>query len=426
MGSIEEIKTAIIEREEDILKKFREERIVERENLKVVKERIHTDVANIITGVRRCGKSIFAFQLFQNEKFGYVNFEDERLEISSKELNKVLEAIYSLKGKVDILVFDEIQNVNGWERFVARLLPAKKVVITGSNARLLSRELATFLTGRHIDHTLFPFSFREYLEFNDVKISERDFYLTESIAKIKNLLFEYLKKGGFPLVKKLGTLFLTENYRDVIERDIVQRFKVKNDKTLREISKFIISNSANEITYNSLGNSFGVSVRTISKWVEYLKMAFLVFELQRFSPKLRQQFMAPRKVYCVDNGITNVIGFKISENLGKLMENLVAVELLRRKSYWFDEWEIYYWKNHQQNEIDFVVKEKSDIKQLIQVTYASKKDEIERREIRSLIKGSGEFKCNDLLIITWDYEDELKFNSKTIKCIPLWKWLLRL
>lgn len=421
---IEEIKVAIVEREESMLRKFREEKIVDRENLDVVKRRIGRDVANIIVGVRRCGKSIFAFQLSRGEKFGYVNFEDERLDVSAKELNKVLEAIYSIKGEVDLLILDEIQNIDGWEKFVARILPTKKVVITGSNARLLSGELATFLTGRHVNYNLFPFSFREYLSFKDVSLSGRDIYLTENIAKVKKLLEEYLKRGGFPLAEKFGSIFLSENYKDIVERDVIQRFNIKNARTFKEFSRYLVSNSANEITYNSLKNLFGVSVRTISQWMDYLEAAFLFIELKRFSPKLKQQVLAPRKVYCIDNGIISSMAFRISENLGRLMENLVAVELERRKSYWYSDWEIFYWKDYRQREVDFVVKDGLRVRQLIQVTYASGEDEIDRREIEALIKASDDLKCKDLLVITWNYEDEIEVESKKIKFLPLWRWLL--
>ncbi|MBU5678838.1 MAG: ATP-binding protein [Candidatus Aenigmatarchaeota archaeon] len=423
---IEEIKSAIIEREEEMKRKFKEENIVKRENLNFVKDRIVRDVANIILGIRRCGKSIFAFQLSEDENFGYINFEDERLEIDAKELNKVLEALYSIKGNVDLLIFDEIQNIPGWERFVARILSTKKVIITGSNARLLSKELSTFLTGRHINYELFPFSFREYLTFNNIDFSKREFYITERIVKIKKLASDYLKKGGFPLVEKLGRIFIVENYKDIVERDVIQRFNIKNNRTFKEFSRFLVSNSSNEITYNSLRNFLKVSVRTISKWVDHLESAFLFFILERFSPKIKEQILAPKKIYCADNGIITSVSFRTSENFGKLMENLVAIELQRRKSYWFGKQEIFYFKDYQQNEVDFVLKEGLKIKQLIQVTYASSKDEIEKRELKALLKASKLLRCKNLLIITWDYEGEIKVENKKIVFKPLWKWLLNI
>jgi predicted AAA+ superfamily ATPase len=312
--------------------------------------------------------------------------------------------------------------VNGWERFVSRILPTKKVIITGSNARLMSKEFSTFLTGRHINFELFPFSFREYLFLNNFS---PNIYLTKDIAKTKNLLVEYLKMGGFPLTYKVGRYFLSENYRDIVERDVVQRYNIRVRNALKDLAKYYISNCAQEVSFNKLKNILNLkSVHTVKNYSLYLSAAYLVFLLEKYSPKLKESIIAPKKVYCIDNGIVNTIGFKIAENLGNFMENLVAIELLRRRSYWFKEWEVYYWKDSQQNEVDFLIKEGLGVKQLIQVTYASGKDEVESREIKSLIKASDQLNCRDLQIITWDYEDELKLENRVIKFLPLWKWLI--
>jgi predicted AAA+ superfamily ATPase len=421
MVAIEIIKRAIVDKEEELKQKIAAENIIKRE-LKIGK--ISTDVASVITGVRRCGKSILAFLLTADKPSVYVNFEDERLQLKLEELNLILEAIFSLKGEVEFIVFDEIQYIKGWEKFVSRILPTRKIVITGSNARLLSKEFSTFLTGRHVDYNLFPFSFREYLLYKNF---HPNIYLTKDISRTKDLLIEYARIGGFPLTYKLGTSFLAENYRDIIERDVIQRYNVKYKTVLKELGRYYVSNATEEISFNKLKNILNVkSVQTIRDYSQYLSNAYLIFILERYSPKLKQQMIAPKKVYCIDNGIITTISFKISEDFGKLMENLVGIELLRRKSYWYKNIEIFYWKDYQQNEVDFVLKEKSAIKQLIQVTYASSKDEIEKREIKSLIKASELLKCKDLLVITWDYEDELRVENKIVKFIPLWKWLLQL
>ncbi|MEM2935214.1 MAG: DUF4143 domain-containing protein, partial [Candidatus Thermoplasmatota archaeon] len=167
------------------------------------------------------------------------------------------------------------------------------------------------------------------------------------------------------------------------------------------------------------------SVHTIKDYSIYLSNAYLIFLIERYSPKLKERFIAPKKVYCLDNGIINTMGFKLSENFGGLIENLVAIELLRRKSYWFKNWEIYYWKDSQQNEVDFVIKEGIKVKNLVQITYASGRDEVERREINSLIKASQQLNCKDLKIITWDYEDKLKIGNRVIDFLPLWKWIMQ-
>jgi uncharacterized protein len=419
VAAIEAIKRAIVDKEEELKQKIATENIIKRE-LKITE--ISTDVASIITGVRRCGKSILTFLLTLDKPSVYVNFEDERLQVKLEELNLILEAAHSLKGEVEFIVFDEIQYIKGWERFVSRILPTRKIVITGSNARLLSKEFSTFLTGRHVDYELFPFSFREYLKY---KNSHPNIYLTKDISKTKDFLIEYIKIGGFPLAYKTGRNFLAENYRDIIERDVIQRYNIKYKTVLKELGRYYVSNAAKEISFNKLKNILNVkSVQTIRDYSQYLSNAYLIFILERYSPKLKQQMIAPKKVYCIDNGIVTTIGFKISEDFGKLMENLVGIELLRRKSYWYKNVEVFYWKDYQQNEVDFVIKEGLEIKQLIQVTYASSKDEIEKREIRALLKAGKLLKCKNLLIITWDYEDEIKINNKIIKCLPLWKWLL--
>ncbi|MBC7091929.1 MAG: ATP-binding protein, partial [Nitrososphaeria archaeon] len=274
------------------------------------------DVANVITGVRRCGKSILAFLLTQKGKAAYVNFEDERLQLRQEELNTVLEAIMSLKGEVEFIVLDEIQYVSGWERFVSRILPTKKIIVTGSNARLMSKEFSTFLTGRHISFELFPFSFREYLAYNGFR---PNIYLTRDVARTKSFLIEYIKIGGFPLAYKVGRYFLSENYKDIVERDVVQRYNIKFKSALKDLSRYYISNCAQEISFNRLKNILNLkSVHTVKDYTLYLSNAYLIFLIEKYSPKLKESIIAPKKVYCIDNGIVNTIGFKISENLGSL------------------------------------------------------------------------------------------------------------
>ncbi len=422
MVEMDLIKMCIVENERVLQEKFSEENIIDREIRKSIERNIGTDVAVFITGVRRCGKSILTYLISKNKKAAYVNFEDERLSIKGGELNKVMEAIYSLKGKIGFFVFDEIQNIEGWEKFIARIIKNKKVIITGSNARLLSKELSSFLTGRHIDFVLFPFSFKEFLKYVNF---EPNIYLTENISRLKDYLSEYLVKGGFPLSLRLGNLFLINNYKDIVERDVVERYKIKYPKTLKEIAKYLISNSSSEISFNKLKKMLNIkSVHTVKNYISYLENAYLIFLIERFSPKLKEQFLAPKKVYCIDNGIITALSFKLSQNKGKLMENLVAIELLRRKFYFHPDYEIYYWKDYQQREVDFVVKKEDRIKYLIQVCFSVDEINTREREIKSLMKADKELKSEKMLIITWDTEEKIKINGKIIELIPLWKWLL--
>lgn len=426
MISTELVKSVVAEQEGEMIEKFKRENIIERENQNAVADYLKPNIALIITGLRRTGKSVFSFSILKGKKYGYINFEDERLSnLNVNEMNRVLEAIYSLKGNVETFLFDEIQNIYGWEKFISRLVPNHRIIITGSNATLMSRELATYLTGRHLDFTLFPFSFREYLYFKNFTPEKQDIYITSSIAKIKEYLNEYMKIGGIPEGISIGKKFILQLENDIVERDIVQRYKIRHVKKLKELSHYLLTNFSSEISYNKIKNILNIrSVTTVSNWVDYISSSYLVFELNKYSTKLKEQMLSSKKVYCLDSGIINSLSFKTSENWGRLMENLVSVELLRRKSYWHNEWEIFYFKDYQQNEVDFLIREGYAVKELIQVSYANGFDEIEKREYRSLIKASDLLRCNELKIITWDYEDVKNIDGKRVNFIPLWKWLI--
>ncbi len=426
MISTELIKSVIAEQEVEMVEKFKKENIIERENQSTITDYLKPNIALIITGLRRTGKSVFSFSILKGKNFGYINFEDERLsDLNANEMNRVLEAIYSLKGNVETFLFDEIQNVYGWEKFISRLVPNHRIIITGSNATLMSRELATHLTGRHLDFMLFPFSFREYLRFNNFTPKKDDIYITASIAKIKEHLNGYIKAGGIPEGINIGKRFILQLENDIIEKDVIQRYKIKYRKKLKELSHYLLSNFSSEISYNKMKNVLGVrSATTVSNWMDYISSSYLIFELNKYSPKLKEQMLSSKKVYSLDNGLINSLSFKTSENFGRLMENLVAVELFRRKSYWHNEWEVFYFKDYQQNEVDFLVKEGYTVKELVQVSYANSFDEIEKREYRSLIKASYLLGCNELKIITWDYDDIKNIDSKRVNFIPLWKWLI--
>lgn len=428
--NVEELKKIITDQKEEINEIFEKEKIIDRcvPNEKLANVLKYPNILAIL-GVRRSGKSIYSTLFLKGKNYGYLNFDDERIAgIEARELNLFLQAFYELYGTdLEYLILDEIQNVDKWELFANRLRRTKKVILTGSNAKLLSGELATHLTGRYIDFTIYPFSFGEFLEIKGIKVKKEDFYSTKRTAEIKKEIREYLSLGGFPEVHKFGKPILIKIYEDIIQKDILLRYKIKNKRAFREIAKYLISNFSDEITFTKLKNITSIkNVHTVKNYVDYLSTAYLTFILERFSFKLKKQTIAPKKVYCIDTGIINSVAFRISENWGAIMENLVAIELLRRKSYWQPDLEIYYWKDHQQKEVDFVLKEGLKVKQLIQVTYSSDRDEIERREIKSLLKSSEELKCKDLLIITWDYEDEIYINDTKIRCLPLWKWLLSL
>jgi len=417
---LETLKRIIGSQREDIEEKFRNEKIIERDKIEYVKKFLNYPNILALLGVRRSGKSIFSILLSKQlkENIGYINFIDERLvNVKTEDLDKILQAFYELYGNISLIILDEVQNVYGWELFVNRLRTTKKLIITGSNSKLLSGELATHLTGRHIDFTLYPLSFKEILDFKP------NIYSTKDIAKIKNSLRKYIKGSGFPEFFKFGREIVTEIYNDILTKDCLRRHKIREEKSFRELAFYLASNFSNEFTYSKLSKITKIKdVHTLKNYVSYLEESYLIKVLERYSPKLKQQIIAPKKAYVVDHGFCNFISFNISKNKGRLFENLVCVELLRRSR--DERKEIYYWKDYQQKEVDFVVKEGLKVKQLIQVCYDISDLETKEREIKGLLKASKELRCKSLLVITDDYEAEEKIENKTIKFIPLWKWLL--
>lgn len=419
MGA-EFMKGIISDQREEIAELLEKRKTVERE---VPKERLlkllsHPNILAIL-GVRRCGKSVLSLMLLKGQKYGYMNFDDERLfGIEAKDLNSVLQAFYELYGSgLEYVILDEIQNVAGWELFANRLRRTKKVVLTGSNAKLLSGELATHLTGRYADFILYPFSFKEFLGMKGMR---GDAYSTRGVAEVKGALKEYAAVGGFPEAAVFGREAAARIYEDILYKDIIKRHGIKNKRALSETARYLVSNFSGEFTFRKLREVAGIrSVHTVKNYVGYLESSYLLLVVKRFSFKLKEQIIAPKKVYCIDTGMINAVAFRMSEDNGRLMENLVAVELHRRKSY-FGGGEVYYWKDHQQREVDFVIKRREAVEELVQVSYASRKEDVKERETTALLRASQELKCRKMTVITWDYEGAVG----EIKCTPLWKWLL--
>ncbi len=418
-----DLKSVIKEQRQELQQIEKKEHLIAREKLHEAQAFLKHPNILVVTGVRRCGKSIFSYLMEKDYKFAYINFDDERLYgLGREDLNKVLEAFYELYGEVEYIILDEVQNVSGWELFANRLRRTKKVILTGSNSNLLSGELATHLTGRYLDIHLLPFSFREFLLLKQFHFSS--VYTTEEKAKILNYLNEYLEAGGFPETHKFGKSILVKIYEDILTKDVLFRHQIKKIEPLKKLARYLITNSAEEITYSRLSKIFDIKhVSTVSNWIGYLEDTFLIFRLERFSFKLKQQFIAPKKVYCIDSGMVETMGFKFSENKGKMLETVVAIELQRKKHSTLD-MEIYYWKDAWQNEVDFVLKKGKRVSELFQVSYAEDKLGIREREISGLLKASTELKCNVLKIITWNYETVETIGGKKVEFVPLWKWLL--
>lgn len=413
-----DFKSIIKEQREELERIEREETIIVREKLPEAKRVLNYPNILAVLGIRRCGKSLFAYLLAKGSNAGYINFDDERLiEMKNEDFDRILTSFYELYGDIEYIILDEVQNIKNWELFANRLRRTKKVVITGSNSKLLAGELSTHLTGRYIDLELYPFSFKEYLLKKG--ISENKAYTTKEKAEVLNSLKEYIQIGGFPEAYKFGKAMISRIYEDILTKDILLRHRITKMEELKKLAHYLITNSSQETTYTKLSKILGIRhIVTISKWISYLENSFLIFKVEKFDFKLKQQFIAPKKFYCIDTGLINCIGFQFSDNLGRLIENAVALELQRRKEK--PQSKLYYWKDYQQHEVDFVIKNETKIKELIQVTYASSKNDLPEREVRSILKAGKELKCRTLTIITWDYEAE----EENIRYIPLWRWLL--
>ncbi len=412
----------IIERQKKEIEEKLKQTIIDREILKKLRKNLENDIIKVLTGIRRSGKSTLAILLLKDKNFGYVNFDEK--ELTKQRLDDILSAVNEAYGDVKFLLFDEVQNVNGWELWVNSLQRrGYNLIITGSNAKLLSKELATHLTGRYLEFENYPFNFREFLRCENFDVEDIK-YSKEKQGKLKNLLRKYLEVGGFPeyVLKNLDKDYLETLFNSVIYADVVKRWNVKYPTKIEDLARYLISIHSREYTATKLRNILGFrSTLTVEKYVKYLEEAYLIFSLERFSFKPKEFLKMPKKVYVVDLGLANTISARVTQDISRLMENLVFLELKIRGLK--ENRQIFYLKVNDK-EVDFVIKEGLRINQLIQVTYASNKDEIEKREIKSLIKACEMLKCNDLLLITWNYEDEIKIKNKIIRCLPLWKWLL--
>ncbi len=387
--------------------------------------------ATSIVGPRRAGKTYYLkFLAKKFSSFFYVDFENIIFrKIEPLEIFEILALYTEVTGeKPKILFLDEIQNLKEWQSVVRSLIDRGYIpIITGSSSKLLSREIATQLRGRTLSYLLLPFSFREYLfEFKRVRI-KRFFSLSEE-AKIKKNLRDYLFFTSYPEILITGNKrLLNEYYTTIFYRDFVERFGLKSVELAKFIFNFFLQNFSKEFSINKIANflkSQGIRFgkNTIYNYVEKLPETLNVFFVERAEKSIYKRLW-PRKVYICDLGLADIVSF--SKDFGKRMENTVFLELLRKTNE-NPLLEIYYWKDYQQREVDFLVKEGLRIKKLIQVTYTSGLDEIERRELKSLVKAYDLFKKDkpELLIISWDFEDEIKFEGKKIRLIPLWKWLL--
>ena len=352
----------------------------------------------------------------------FLSFDDDRLiHFTVEDFQLLYDVFMEDFGAQHTFYLDEPQLIAGWERFVDRLYKhGNKVYVTGSNAFMLSKELGTLLTGRHLTHELYPMSLREYASMKEVGIAPKDFYTTEGRAKLSNLQTGFLKEGGFPQYLSTGDpRYLRELYNDIIFRDLVVRNKLPSEKPIKEVTYYLASNFTHKFTYQSIAKATKIkSPETINAYIGYLEECYLVGVLTKYDHKVGEQIKSPKKVYFIDNGLVSQVGFSFSENLGKKLENAVYIELRRRNL------ELFYFCDS--SECDFVVRENGSIVQAYQVTVSLKDPKTRKREEEGLLAAMKAFGLREGTIITLDESEEKTLpDGMVLHVMPFYRWCLK-
>ena len=417
----------------NILAQQREERdallqqkYIQRIDDEAIAEYLNTSLIKLITGPRRAGKSVMALQILKNKNFAYLNFDDDLL-LNNFEEDMVIQSLNDVYAGYTCLLLDEIQNLPNWELWVGKLYRRGiNLIITGSNSRLLSNEMASALTGRYLQIIVLPFSFVETLRFKSFTVSDKMQYTPAGIGEILALLDSYMFNGGFP--ETLFNPLLLKNYLSslfdsVLLKDILKRFRIRNTRQLYDLSNFLLSNYTNPFSYNHIKDSLNFnSVATVQKFLGYLEEPYLFMHLTRYNNKVINQQKSALKIYVIDNGFIKARSFELSPNYGRLLENLVFIELLRRG--YRPGLDLFYYRTRNDKEIDFLIRKGHQIEQLIQVCYNFEQLKVIKRETNALTEAAKELNCTNLLILSWDKEDIIEMDDLKIKLLPAWKWLL--
>lgn len=412
-------------------KKEPETGILRESYVKKLEKLSQTEQVVIITGVRRAGKSTILKQYINSrikkgekrKNFLYVNLEEPkfRSELSLEFLQTVYEAYLEMlnPSSKPFLFFDEVQLISGWETFVRGLHEKNKatIFVSGSSAKLLGKEFATVLTGRHVSLKVYPLTFPEFLEFKKLPLRDKLDVLSQK-PKIKQMLREYLEYGGFPLVvlKEEKKEILTDYFEDILAKDVAERHRIKKVEKLRGLAQFYLTNISFLASFRKIKEFLGLSLDSVERFSFYLEEAYLLFLKPKFAYSLKEQEINPRKIYCIDNGLKNLVSFRFSENLGSSYENAVFLKLLIQGK------EIFYWKG--KRECDFLIKQGEKIISAIQVCYNLNKEN-EERELSGLLETLNQFKLKEGIVITADFEEIWKISRKKVVFIPIWKWLLK-
>jgi predicted AAA+ superfamily ATPase len=401
---------------------------IERTKEKEAKKWLNSDLIKVVLGPRRAGKSVFSLMLLKDRQFAYFNFDDESFPGEEKlDLDELMSELRQAYGDTKYILFDEIQNLPKWELFVNRLQrEGYNLVLTGSNARLLSRELATALTGRHIPIQILPFNFKEILLAKDYIVTEEKLLLPDEKVKFFGYLNEYMISGGYPEVvtKNLDPRgYLDVLFDSLLFKDVVKRHKVRFSEQIDNLGSYLINNVADQYSIRKLANVLGFkSGVTLERYLSYLTEAYLIFSLHRHSAKAGLRLKSPKKAYVVDNGFITSKAVQHSPNTGKLMENLVFTELVKRGNE--SNRELFYYRTRNDREIDFVVKKGTEIVELIQVCYEASNQDAGQREIKALVEAGKELNVTKLTVLTWNEKREVEKEDMFIRFKPLWEWLI--
>jgi predicted AAA+ superfamily ATPase len=396
------------------------------------------DTGKIVTlvGVRRSGKTSYLFNLIEDllsrgvpmTRILYINFEDERLDLNTEELDLLLQAYQELYPDIDIegcwFFFDEIQNIAGWDKFIRRVYDkgTRNIFITGSNARFLSSEIATSLRGRTVSYEVFPLSFREYLSFKGITV---DLHSSNSVALINHHLADYLRHGGFPEVINyddgLRNRVLQEYFNVMIYRDLLERYEIKNIPALKFFLKRLMSSATKQMSVNKIYNElkssgFKIGKNQLYENLEACQNIYLALVLRKHTKSLVERELGEKKIYAIDIGLLNALDYKFSDDTGKALEQTVFLELKRRGK------EVYFFK--EKTECDFIVKHGFEVTEAIQVTATLSDEKTRKRELRGLLECCNSFGLKKGLIITAETAEKLEIGGVTVTVMPLYRWLL--
>ncbi len=384
-------------------------------------ELLNSHLIKLITGPRRVGKSTQALLMLRNTNFAYLNFDKQEL-LDNWNADLVMRLLDEVYPNYDYLLLDEVQNLLHWDVWVTELFrQGKNMIITGSNANMLSSEMATVLTGKYLPIEMLPFSLAEFFEWHHL---DRKAILPEQRTEAAVLEDDYLRLGGYPetvAARSLATSYLSTLFDSIIWKNVVKRHKIRNTEDINNMALYLLTNFCNQLSANDIADALNIkSVNTTQKFMGYLHEPFLFYYLPRYNNKLKLMTKAPRKIYVVDNGFVAAKAFSTSDNLGRLLENQVFVNLLRKG--YDPEKTMFYYRTRNDKEIDFVLRENNRVKQLVQVSYEMTSEKTIRRECGALKEAAQELHCNDLYVLTYNEKRTLDWEGCTIRVLPATEW----